>query len=82
MFRLVENDGHRYYDVRDDAGDFALKDIAKQFMDMRPGELVLPNDRKIIMESEMRHLRKIEGVLIQLRYVYNVAEHYVIGINE
>jgi len=34
------------------------------------------------MESEMRHLRKIEGVLIQLRYMNNVAEHYDFGINE
>ena len=63
-------------------GNFALKDISKQLMDMRLGELVLLNDRKTIVESEMRHLRKIEGVLIQLRYVYNVVEHYVIGINE
>jgi hypothetical protein len=43
-------------------GNFALKDIAKQLMDMRSGELVLLNDRKTIVESEMRHLRKIEGV--------------------
>jgi len=41
-------------------GNFALEDIAKQLMDMRPGELVLLNDRKIIVENEM-HLRKIEG---------------------
>lgn len=67
MFRLVEKDGHRYYDVRGDAGNFTSKDIAKQLMDMRPGELVLLNDRKTIVESEMRHPRKIEGVLIQLR---------------
>lgn len=70
MFLLVEKDGHRCYDVRGDAlvkGNFALKDIAKQLMDMRPGELVVLNDRKTIVESEMRHLRKIEGVLIQLR---------------
>lgn len=45
--------------------NFALKDIAKQLMDIGPGELVLLNDRKTIVESEMRHLRKIEGVLIQ-----------------
>lgn len=51
-------------------------------MDVRPGELVLLNDRETIVESEMRHLRKIEGVVIQLRHVYNVVEHYVIGINE
>ena len=59
-------------------GNFALKDIAKQLMDMRPGELVLLNGKKTIVESEMRHLRKIEGVLIQLRYVYNVAEHMLL----
>jgi hypothetical protein len=47
-------------------GSFALKDVAKQLMDMCPGELVLLNDRKTIVKSEMRHLRKIEGVLIQL----------------
>ena len=40
-------------------GNFALKGIAKQLMDMRPGELVLLNNRKIIVESEMRHLRNI-----------------------
>ena len=54
-------------------GSFTLKDIVKQLMDVRPGELVLPNDRKTIVESEMRHLGKIEGVLIQSRYVYNVG---------
>lgn len=32
-------------------GNFALKDIAKQLMDS-PGELVLLNDRKTIVESE------------------------------
>ena len=63
-------------------GNFALKDIAKQLMDMCPGELVLLNDRKTIVKSEMGHLKKIEGVFIQLQYVCNVAEHYVIGINQ
>lgn len=63
-------------------GNFELRDIAKQLMDMGPGELVLLNDRKTIVESEMRHLRKVEGVLIESRHVDNVAEHYVIGINE
>lgn len=63
-------------------GNFALKGIAKQFMHMGPGELVLLNDRKTIAEHKMRHLGKIERVLIQSRYVYDVAEHYVIGINE
>ena len=63
-------------------GNFALKGIAKQLMDIGLGELVLLNDRKTIVESDMRHLRKIEGVLIQSRYAYNVAEHYVIGISE
>jgi hypothetical protein len=58
-------------------GNFALKGVAKQLMDMRPGELVLLNDMKAIVESE-----EIERVLIRLRYVYNVAKHYVIGINE
>jgi hypothetical protein len=38
-------------------------------MDMGVGELVLLNLNKTIMKSEMVHLRKIEGVLIQSRYV-------------
>ena len=54
-------------------GNFALKGIAKQLIDIGPSELVLLNDRKTIVESEMRHLGKIEGVLIQSRYVYNVG---------
>ena len=63
-------------------GNFELRNIAKQLMDMGPGELVLLNDRKTIVESEMRHLRKVEGVLIQSQHVHNVADHYVMGINE
>jgi len=55
-------------------GKFALKGIARQLIDMGRGRLVLLNDRKTIVESEMRHLRKIEGVLIQSRYVYNVVQ--------
>ena len=54
-------------------GNFELKGIAKQLIDIGPSELVLLNDRKTIVESEMRHLGKIEGVLIQSRYVYNVG---------
>jgi len=50
-------------------GQFPLKGISKQLMDMETGELILLNDKKSIAESEMLHLRKIEGVLIQSRYV-------------
>jgi len=50
-------------------GWFPLKGIAKQLMNMETGELILLNHRKSITESEMLHLRKIEGVLIQSRYV-------------
>ena len=38
-------------------------------MEMGAGELVLLNPNKTITKSEMVHLRKIEGVLIQSRYV-------------
>jgi hypothetical protein len=50
-------------------GKFPLKGIAKQLMDMETGELVLLNDKKSIAQSEMLSLRKIEGVLMQSRYV-------------
>jgi hypothetical protein len=46
-----------------------LKGIAKQLMSMNAGELILLNGQKSIAESEMLHLRKVEGVLIQSRYV-------------
>jgi hypothetical protein len=36
---------------------------------METGELVRLNDKKSITRSEMVHLRKVEGVLIQSRYV-------------
>jgi hypothetical protein len=42
---------------------FILKGIAKQLMYVETGELILPNDRKFIAESETLHLRKIEGYL-------------------
>jgi hypothetical protein len=50
-------------------GKFPLKGIAKQLMNMETGELVQLNDKKSITPSEMLHLRKIEGVLIQSWYV-------------
>jgi len=39
---------------------------------MGAGELVLLNPNKTITKSEMVHLRKIEGVLIQSRYVRTI----------
>jgi hypothetical protein len=50
-------------------GRFPMKGITQQLMNMDMGELILLNDGKSITLSEMLHLRKIEGVLIQSRYV-------------
>lgn len=50
-------------------GRFPLKGIAKEIMNLGTGTLVGLNDGKTIARSEMLHLRKIEGVLIQSRYV-------------
>lgn len=56
---------------------FSLKGIAKQLIDMSIGELILLNNRKSIAESEMRHPRKIEGVLIQSRYVCTMWQRII-----
>lgn len=57
---------------------FPLKGIAKQLMDMDTGELVRLNEKKSITPSEMLHLRKIEGVLIQSRYVCTMWQTIIV----
>jgi len=48
---------------------FPLKGVAKQRMDMRPGELILLNDGKFMTPGKLLHPKKMEGVFIQSRYI-------------